>query len=73
MRKYLTDLAERVLVTFLGAFGAALLAAGPMNLGSLSVWQSAALGGVAAVVALLKGLFAQLVGDRKSASLTKSI
>lgn len=73
MKKYLVDLAERVAVTFLGAFGAALLSVGPMNLGDLSVWQSAALAGVASVVSLAKGLLAQFVGERTSASLTTGV
>lgn len=72
MTKYAVDLAERVVVTFLGAFVAALVAAGPMDLGNLSVWQSAALAGVASVVSLLKGIAARFVGDR-SASLAKRI
>lgn len=73
MNKFLIDIVERVVTTFLAAFLPALVAAGPADLISLSAWQSAALAGVAAAVSLLKGLVASGVGNRSSASLTKTV
>jgi hypothetical protein len=69
--QYLKDLVERVVTTFVAAFVSVLVATGPMNLGDLSVWQSAAAAGGAAVVSLLKGFLAKNVGDRNTASLRK--
>lgn len=70
-KQYLSDLAERVVTTFVAAFVSVLVSTGPAGLGSLSVWQSAAAAGGAATVSLLKGLIAKRVGDRNTASLNK--
>jgi hypothetical protein len=67
-RTYLRDLGERVLTSFVGGAVAAALAAGPLGLLHASAWQSVAVGGLAAVVSLLKGLAAKGVGDKHSAS-----
>jgi hypothetical protein len=70
VKLYLIDLGERCLWTFLEAFGAALILAGTLD---LDVVKTAALAGVAAVIALVKGLGAKLVGDRNSASTAPQI
>lgn len=67
-RTYLADLAERVVASFVGGAVAAAMAAGPLGLLHASAWQQVALGGLAAVVSLLKGLAARTVGDKNSAS-----
>jgi hypothetical protein len=67
-RTYVVDLLERVIWTFLGAAGAVALAAGPADMLSVSFWEGAGTAGLAAVVALLKGLGARVVGQRNSAS-----
>jgi hypothetical protein len=69
--RYARDLAERVLWTFLQAFAAALIAGGVLdvaNVRDVSAWQAAALGGVAAVLSLVKGLVAKFAGQSDSAS-----
>ncbi len=76
IRAYLKDLAERTGSTFAEAFGAALIAGGAFSvggIGDLSIWESAALSGAAAVLAFLKGLAATAIGDRRSASLVPSV
>lgn len=65
---YAKDLVERVLWTFLGAAGAVALAAGPGDMLSASFWETVGTGGIAAVVTLVKGLGARLVGAKNSAS-----
>lgn len=72
-RTYVVDLIERVLWTFLGAAGAVALAAGPADMLSVSFWQGVATAGIAAVVTLLKGLFARLVGATNSASTARGV
>ncbi|MFD4572109.1 hypothetical protein ACFWNK_01740 [Streptomyces sp. NPDC058417] len=67
-RTYVVDLIERVIWTFLGAAGAVALAAGPADMLSVSFWQGVGTAGIAAVVTLVKGLFARLVGATNSAS-----
>ena len=69
-RLYLIDLAERVLWTFLQAFAAALLLSDALNLDAL---KAAAFAGLAAVLALVKGLGAKAIGDRQSASTAPSV
>lgn len=64
---YAKDLAERVGSTFLQAFLAGVTVTTPFD---LSMWKAAALGGVAAGYALIKGLVAKVRGDKNSASLT---
>jgi hypothetical protein len=66
---YGKDLLERVLSSALGGFVAGLVVTEPLN---GSMWYTAATAGAAAGVSVLKGLFARLVGDKNSASLTKS-
>lgn len=64
MSDYWKDLAERVIATFLGAFIAVF------SVSDLSSAKAAALAGVAAVLALVKGLIASKVGTEGTASLT---
>lgn len=67
---YGLDLAERVVATFLQAFLGAVVVSTPF---SLSMWQNAAVAGVAAGFALMKGVVARLRGDGNSASLVKGV
>ncbi|MFF9758561.1 hypothetical protein ACF1G4_03170 [Streptomyces caelestis] len=67
-RTYAVDLIERIIWTFLGAAGAVALAAGPADMLSVSFWEGAGTAGLAAVVTLVKGLFARVVGAKNSAS-----
>jgi hypothetical protein len=69
-KAYGLDLAERVVTTFLQAFLGALVVSQPF---SLSMWQNAAVAGVAAGFALVKGVVARLRGDGNSASLIKGV
>lgn len=72
-RTYVVDLIERIIWTFLGAAGAVALAAGPADMLTVSFWQGTGTAGLAAVVALLKGLFARLRGASNSASTAKGV
>lgn len=65
---YARDLIERIIWTFLGAAAAVALAAGPADMLSVSFWQGAGTAGLAAVVTLVKGLAARLIGPKNSAS-----
>lgn len=67
---YARDLVERVLTTFLQAFVGALVVTQPLD---LSMWRTAGLAGVAAAVALLKGIVARVVSVTNSASLAKGV
>jgi hypothetical protein len=67
---YGRDLLERVLVTFLQAFAGGVVITQPLD---GSMWYAAAAGGVGAVLALAKGLFARLRGVTNSASLAKGV
>lgn len=67
-RTYLADLVERIIWTFLGAAGAVALAAGPADMLHVSFWQGAGTAGFAAVVTLVKGIAARIVGQKNSAS-----
>lgn len=69
-KTYALDLAERTVSTFLQAFLGALVVSQPF---SLSMWQNAAVAGVAAGFALVKGVAAKLRGDGNSASLIKGV
>ena len=71
-RLYLIDLAERVVMTFLEAFIGVLLLAGADVL-TLSALKAAVVAGIIAVLALLKGLLAKVIGDRWSASTAPSV
>ena len=67
-KAYLADLAERVAKTFVqGAL--ASVGADQFTSIDLSLFQSAGLGGVAAVLALLTGIVAKYRGNPESASL----
>jgi hypothetical protein len=65
---YGRDLAERVVWTFLAASTAVAIAAGPADVLHASFWQTVGTAGVAAVVSLVKGLAARVVGVKNSAS-----
>lgn len=67
-RTYVSDLAERVLWTFLAAAGGVALAAGPADLLHATVWEAAGAAGIAAAVSLVKGIAARYVGEPNSAS-----
>ncbi|MFJ3878079.1 hypothetical protein ACIPW5_11525 [Streptomyces sp. NPDC090077] len=67
---YARDLVERVITTFLQAFIAALVVTQPFD---LSMWRTAALAGVAAAVALVKGAVARVISVTNSASLAKGV
>jgi len=69
-KTYAMDLLERVLTSFLGAFIGGVVVTQPLN---GSMWYAALSGGVAAAVALLKGLAARLRGDENSASLARDV
>lgn len=76
VRLYLTDLGERVGWTFLQALGSALILGGAFDvtgIQDMSVWKSALLAAVAAVLSLLKGIVAKAIGDRNSASTAPSV
>lgn len=62
-KQYALDLAERAAMTFLQAFLAVFAVT------DLSTARGAALAGVAAVLALVKGLVASQIGDRTAALL----
>jgi hypothetical protein len=73
---YIRDLVERVIFTFLQAFGAALVAGNwfdVAHLRDLSIVQAAGLAGIAAVLAVIKGLVAKAVSNRESASLAPGV
>ena len=67
--KFLTDLAERSLKTFLQVFIAALLLVPGANLFDLSLLRTAAMGGVAAALSVVSSVLSSRVGDRDSAAL----
>ncbi|MEW1719768.1 hypothetical protein [Streptomyces sp. NPDC093109] len=69
-KTYARDLVERVLSTFLQAFVSGLVLTAPFD---LAMWQSAALGGLAAAGALLKGLLARWRDVTNSASLARGV
>jgi hypothetical protein len=70
---YAVALAERVIWTFLGASGAVALAGGPADMLHVSFWQGAGTAGLAAAVALVKGVIARVVGNKNSASTAASV
>lgn len=67
---YARDLAERVTATFLQAFIGGLVLTAPFD---LHMWQTASLGGAAAVLSLVKGLAARWRSVANSASLAKGV
>ncbi|MEU9333115.1 hypothetical protein AB0D49_08115 [Streptomyces sp. NPDC048290] len=70
---YAKDLAERVIWTFLVAAGGVALAAGPADMISVSFWETVGAAGLAAVGSLVKGVLAQFVGARNSASTASGV
>lgn len=72
-KTYGRDLAERVIWTFLGGTAAVVTASGPADMFHASWWQAAGTGGIAAVVALVKGLVARYRGASNSASFAKGV
>ena len=62
--QFVKDLAERVIVTFLGA------ALAVFSVSDLSSAKAAGIAGIAAVLSLIKGLIATKVGNAGTASLT---
>ncbi|MFF7534864.1 hypothetical protein ACFZB2_38130 [Streptomyces bobili] len=72
-RTYAVDLIERVIWTFLGAATAVALAAGPGDMLSASFWETVGTAGLAAVVTLVKGVLARVVGQKNSASTAPSV
>lgn len=72
-KTYGRDLAERVTWSFLGGTAAVATAAGPGDMFHASFWQAVGVGGLAAVVSLLKGLGARWIGMRNSASTASSV
>lgn len=70
-KRYGIDLAERVIWTFVQAFGSTLVLSNAFEipgLANLTAWQTAGLAGGAAVLSLVKGLVAKFIGDGSSAS-----
>lgn len=72
-KTYGRDLAERVVWSFLGGTTAVVAASGPADMFHASFWQAAGVGGLAAVVSLVKGLGARWVGLRNSASTASGV
>lgn len=70
MSTYVKDLAERVVVTFLEAFVAALVLSVAVSGLNIENVEAAGLAAIAAVIALVKGLIAKPVGNTATASLT---
>lgn len=68
MHRYLLDLAERTLATYVVAF-LGLLLAGGLDMLSLGSVRAAAVAAIPAALAVIKGAVAKLVGDRDSAAL----
>ncbi|MEV6790912.1 hypothetical protein AB0M87_02700 [Streptomyces sp. NPDC051320] len=69
-KTYGRDLLERVLSTFLQAGIAGVVVTQPLN---GSMWYAAGAGGIGAVLALGKGLFARWRSVTNSASLAKGV
>lgn len=70
MSLYTKDLVERATMTFIEAFAGSLAITG---FSDSSTWYAALGSGVAAVLALAKGLIAKGVGEPDSASLSKDV
>ncbi|MEU6756982.1 hypothetical protein [Streptomyces sp. NPDC046685] len=67
---YGRDLTERVISTFLQAFIAGVVVTQPLD---VSMWHAALMGGLAAVVSLVKGLVARWRDVTNSASLARGV
>jgi hypothetical protein len=70
--RYVRDLIERVVFTFLETFGAQLVASGFFTIEGvtdLAILEKAAIAGIASVLAVLKGLVARSVGSPNTAAL----
>lgn len=75
-KKIAYDIAERVVVTFLQTFGALLIADNWFTVDAvtdLSIVQQAAIGGLGAVLSLIKGLIATQLGANTAALLPKKL
>jgi len=73
---YAKDLAERVAATFAEAFAGTLVAGGWFQIDqitNLSVPKKAAVAGIVAVLAVLKGIVAKAVSRKDSASLAPGV
>lgn len=73
MTAYFKDLAERVVMTFVQAFIGAAVITDTADLTDHTMWTSAGMAGIAAVVSLVKGLVARHRGLEDSASLSKDV
>lgn len=73
MKTYAKDLTERVVWTFVTAFGGVAVAAGPAGLLDASMWKAAATAGVIAAGTFVKGLLAHYVGNPNSASTARGV
>jgi hypothetical protein len=74
--RYVKDLVERIVSSFVLTFLGALTAGGWFDIGQitdLSIPRKAALAGIVAVLSLIKGLVAKFVADRNSASLAPGV
>lgn len=70
-KRFLIDLAERVGATFVETFCALLLVAYYKNGFSVNGVEAALAGSAAAVLAVIKGYAAKLLGDKQDPSLVK--
>jgi hypothetical protein len=70
MSTYVKDLLERVVVTFLEAFVAALVLSVAVSGLNIENVEAAGLAAIAAVIALVKGLIAKPINNADTASLT---
>lgn len=64
-----TDIAERALMTFVQAFLSVWIVSDWADLGDVDLVKKAAVAGLAALLAVLKGAVASRIGDRNSAAL----
>lgn len=72
-KNFAIDLTERVLSTAVIAAGGVMVAAGPADMFHASFWEAVGVGGVSAVLTLVKGFVAKLRGNPSSASLAKAL
>ncbi|SOD60224.1 hypothetical protein SAMN06297387_10256 [Streptomyces zhaozhouensis] len=67
-RRFVVDLAERVLATFVVALGGVFVAAEAADMFTVSFWEGAATACTAAAGSLVEGLLARLSDNPDSAS-----
>lgn len=67
-----TDIAERALMTFVQAFLSVWIVSDWADLGDVDLAKKAAVAGLAAALAVLKGAVASRIGDKSSAALYPS-